>query len=897
MTPFVHPYLLGGLALLSVPILIHLVTREKPKHLRFPAFRFLLQKFHTNRRKIRLHQLLLLLLRMLVIAAICFALAKPRITGDALPFPTQTQAVDVVFLFDTSSSMGYERTERREEISRLKDARRSVLGYLGRLPEDSRIAVLDSGNPGGRFTNAALAEERINSLEIRHGNIPVSRMLRAALDLFTSDAKAETEEGPPPRFVFVFSDRTKPSWEAADLRGVTVPEDIRVTYVDVGIDKPIDLAIEQVVVDPPGVTFGGTVNIRAIVRATGGGGERTLSCQIDNDAQVQTLPVKLAAGERRAYSFAYSAAKSEERAKAGDGLGTGPHQVVLKLDGEDGESLKFNNSAYATFLIQKGHRVLTIVDREERYKFPFPWPYALQSLGYESSVMTAEAVVNDKAKLASFHVICLHEVEDPDKLWPLLHDEVARGKRLVVIPAGQGMSREAYNSRAASQLLPARFDKAPVLTDEFGIPWNWRLEDNESRLLKPFLTWRREQSGIEFQKAGGEPRAYQYWPVTPIENSKAIVRFADGKDNPPILLERFVGAGHVLMFTTTLNLEDDVQFPNIERRSWQNYWKNSFGFVLVDKVCRYLAGDSVTVDWNLLCGQTVTLPLSRDAGEKFLLRGTNLPQQGLPLSVATTGAEDRDRVNRSLPVSGAVKPGNYKVFALRDQGEEILEGFSLNVPAAESLLDPRLDKTDIEATLGEGSVLELGQNKDLLEALDSRKRPFELWWVLMLALLVVLAVENLVANRRREGTAPPEAASVIPTPSSLNWRPAALIALWTSLGLVLGVLLSLLGEGLSASSALSILCLGLLGFAHGLIAFARFPSRDGAIFGGLLGSMVGVLYGWLVMADPEELDSRFEVLTAMILGAAILAADGWLHGLRKTAAPVKKLAERASEKA
>ena len=61
MSFFPHAYLLGGLALVGVPILIHLVTREKPKHLRFPAFRFLLQKFQTNRRKLRLHHLLLLL--------------------------------------------------------------------------------------------------------------------------------------------------------------------------------------------------------------------------------------------------------------------------------------------------------------------------------------------------------------------------------------------------------------------------------------------------------------------------------------------------------------------------------------------------------------------------------------------------------------------------------------------------------------------------------------------------------------------------------------------------------------------------------------------------------------------------------------------------------------------
>src|SRR5215469_13163354 len=107
---FLHFYLLGGLALVAAPVLIHLVTREKPKHLLFPAFRFLRQKYHSNRRKLRLHHLLLLLLRMLLIALLCLALARPLLHADRvniLGFNTTNQSVAVVLLFDTSPSMEY----------------------------------------------------------------------------------------------------------------------------------------------------------------------------------------------------------------------------------------------------------------------------------------------------------------------------------------------------------------------------------------------------------------------------------------------------------------------------------------------------------------------------------------------------------------------------------------------------------------------------------------------------------------------------------------------------------------------------------------------------------------------------------------------------------------------
>ena len=60
---FIHPLLLGGLVLVGIPIVLHLIMRQQPKHLIFPAFRFLQLRHRTNQRKLRLRHLLLLALR------------------------------------------------------------------------------------------------------------------------------------------------------------------------------------------------------------------------------------------------------------------------------------------------------------------------------------------------------------------------------------------------------------------------------------------------------------------------------------------------------------------------------------------------------------------------------------------------------------------------------------------------------------------------------------------------------------------------------------------------------------------------------------------------------------------------------------------------------------------
>ena len=44
---FIHGYLLGGLVLVGLPVLIHLIMRQRPRPLSFPAFRFLRQQHRS----------------------------------------------------------------------------------------------------------------------------------------------------------------------------------------------------------------------------------------------------------------------------------------------------------------------------------------------------------------------------------------------------------------------------------------------------------------------------------------------------------------------------------------------------------------------------------------------------------------------------------------------------------------------------------------------------------------------------------------------------------------------------------------------------------------------------------------------------------------------------------
>src|SRR5882724_12332326 len=99
---FLNPanMVIGG-ALISSPIIIHLINRMRFKRLRWAAMEFLLKSQKRNRRRLIIEQLLLLALRCLLIALAALLLA--RFIGFTFGGFEQTSNLHVVVLDDSLS--------------------------------------------------------------------------------------------------------------------------------------------------------------------------------------------------------------------------------------------------------------------------------------------------------------------------------------------------------------------------------------------------------------------------------------------------------------------------------------------------------------------------------------------------------------------------------------------------------------------------------------------------------------------------------------------------------------------------------------------------------------------------------------------------------------------------
>ena len=723
---FIHPLLLAGLVLAGIPVLVHLVMRQKPKHLMFPVLRFLMLRQRANQRKLSLRHLLLLALRMALVVLICLAMARPRVFSERFNINAE-RPMAVVLIFDTSYSMEYTVLGR----TRLEEAKERSHELLEALPAGSRVAVLDTAEAGGEWLpNLNMARDRIDQLHLHAANYPVTAQLSPAYDLLAKlDQDPAAGDGPPLRFLYVFSDRTRACWNAgqieslARMRDRVPPPEVHAVFVDVGVSQPVDVAITDWHLSKHWLHAGERITVSATIQATGSPCDTEISCALDGQAPGPRKPVQLAADTHTGVSFELRDLKP------------GTHQVTLSL--ATGDSVPSNNRRFATFLVLEPRRVLILTDDVAGARI---WQLICEEgHAFSCDVVPATALNLESlapAKLAQYQTVCLLNVARPaSTLWSRLYDFVRDGGGLAVIPGGGAdFDTSAYTDPEAQKLLPGKL--VTVVNSDAPTGTHWSDEGLRHPIVSVFPAW-KNSGNVDFY-AGVPSAAYRYWEVTPTA-STVIASYDDRARHPALLETAFDPArvhGHVVLFTTPFDQAHLAPGPT-GRGHWTNYLQNSFGLVLGQRVMAYLAGDASSPHFDYSCGQVVTLPLPPSPRfPTYVLKGPGIGASGSPIK--------RSEHESQLTIRDAAQPGNYEVSGADGKPTG---GFSMNIDREESDLT-QIPPSEIEALFGPGSVMRMTPKANLRDALQSRwSQPLELFPWLLMILVLVLAAENLLANR------------------------------------------------------------------------------------------------------------------------------------------------------
>ena len=218
--PLLAPLFLLGLAAVAVPLLVHLVQREKREPMAFPSLMFLEKTVapFTARRHIR--DPWLFLLRVLAVIALALAFARPVFGRRPAAGAADQRRRELVVLLDRSFSM-----RAGERWSRARASVDSVIGTLAPgdrmtlVPFDRRASVATPATGDAVQLRAALAALK-----------PTDESTRLAPAVAIAQQRLAVSDAPR-KLVVVVSDFQRSAWDLTE--DSRLPAGIEVAPVDV----------------------------------------------------------------------------------------------------------------------------------------------------------------------------------------------------------------------------------------------------------------------------------------------------------------------------------------------------------------------------------------------------------------------------------------------------------------------------------------------------------------------------------------------------------------------------------------------------------------------------------------------------------------------------------------
>ncbi len=200
---FLNPLALIGLIAAGIPVLLHLLNLRKVRVVEFSTLSFLKELQPTTLRRLRLRQLLLLLVRTLLIVFLVLAFSRPTLEGSAgSPIGGRVRTTAVIAIDDSPSMERHNRggtywnqatSAARQVLELFEDGDEIIL-----LPFSAAPASPDAMQPPGV---RAIAQAQAALDELKPGTVfsPMTRVLRS------SDAVLATSENPQ-KELYVISD-------------------------------------------------------------------------------------------------------------------------------------------------------------------------------------------------------------------------------------------------------------------------------------------------------------------------------------------------------------------------------------------------------------------------------------------------------------------------------------------------------------------------------------------------------------------------------------------------------------------------------------------------------------------------------------------------------------------
>lgn len=762
MTVAAPLFLLATLAAV-VPVILHLVNRQKAKELPFPTLRFLKISVQKTRRRRRIQDLLLMLLRAAVLVLIALGLARPALTSlSRLLGGAQSAAVIVL---DNSASMGTIDGERMRFDTAVAAARQ----ILDELREGDQVGlILTSGPRFAELDRLHSTQDKVRQVlaqcQVSYERADVGLKLGQALRLLEGSklpnkqvfvitdmqavswpnlrsvaghevAGADAASGTP-RSASPGSPAAEPSEAAAVASGSAVSGESAQAPVPFAPDVPVivvdchrapkpDVMVRSIELSSLVPIAGLPMRAAVELENTAPVEQRChVELYVDGAKEAASPALSIGAGQRVIHQFEFVLRRG------------GLHKGEVRLVGDDG--LKLDDRRF--FAMEVDQDIPVAVVRPRRHEIPYLEdsfyleralaPAEEESWAIRTTALVAEDLLSEP--LADYRVIyCVNLPALGAEAAERLAEYVQAGGNVVWI-CGDNVDPDAYNQmnqQVNGRLLPATLLDVRAPGPE-GQRDSWQITflDKEypalAHLVEPPSLY---QSVLVYRQVRVAAEA--------AEGVRVLARVDDGE---PLLLERPQGKGRLLWLGTGVHV------------GWTNLPLRPIFLPLVARLTFVLAETEQTRR-EVLAGAPIVLSLAdepRPVGVEILPpTGETIRRKSEPVP-GGRGQSFRFADTHQVGIYvvrllDAVRPGQF--------------AWSVNFDAEEASTQV-ISREELQRALSPAPLIFAEDPTDLGSTFRLLREGRSLWGLLLTAVLVGLVFETFVANRfspKAEETARP----------------------------------------------------------------------------------------------------------------------------------------------
>jgi hypothetical protein len=671
---FLSPWFLAGLAALGVPVFVHLLRRHVTTPRAVSSLMFFERGIQSSTRHRRLKYLLLFALRAALVLFVVLAFADPFVRrSDA-----GASGHLLLIVVDNSFSM--------RAGNRFADARQQALTALAAKQHDATAQIIALGGRVEVLTQPIRDDVRLRSalesIQPGDGHTNFGDLGRATRSL--------AETAPEPIDLHLFSDMQRTAMPA-NFADMVLPANVSLTLHSVAtgavlpnwtienVEAPAELSDPK---DPKQSHVGAVVAGFNTPAAT-----KTISLTV-NGKTIASRKVEVPANGRVTIDFAplevsYGFNRCAVRIEGGDAF-QADDESVFAVRRADPERVLFVHTAGEGRSATYFGSALAAADRSS---------FVLQSMTSEQTAdlepsKFAFVVLSDAVSLPSIFEHALAQyVAKGGSVFIALGTRAGRQARIPLWDTAITEIRERVGTGSAASIGKVDFSFPALGQSEPG----------------------RDNGGWAAVK-------FFYTAIVDPGQARVVARLAEGE---PLLLDKQVGEGHLLLFTSGLdNLTNDLPLHPV--------------FVaFVDHVARYLSG-SERLSGSRLVDSFVQLRSAAEPAGAIASVEVIDPDGRRPLSLAEAGTVQAYRLSRA---------GFYKFrFA---NGRDAVIG--VNPDRRESNLEP-LSPDVLKLWSGSSTSTEPRQ-ATLAASAQTKVRTVSLWWYVMLLALGAALAEAVLASR------------------------------------------------------------------------------------------------------------------------------------------------------